>query len=87
MHDSISKYVKVLNTDSDYISFICLSKNLHQCDQNNIVASVHRSPRQPRCFHQDKFELFEQDVTSLCSQCDYFFMIGDFIAQIGNLEP
>ena len=86
IHNSIAKYVKVINTESDYIACLSLSRQYHHYEQDIILASVYIPPQQSRFFNQDEFELFEQEVTSLCSQHEFFLMLGDFNAQTGNLE-
>ena len=86
VHNSIAKNVKVIHTESDYISCLSLSRQYHHYEQDIILASVYIPPKQSRFHNQDEMEMFEQDVTSLCSQYDYFITIGDFNAQTGTLD-
>ena len=86
VHDSIAKYVKRINTESDYIACLSLSRQYHHYEQDIILASVYIPPQQSRFFNQDEFELFERDIMSLRSQHDLFLMLGDFNAQTGTLD-
>ena len=55
VHDSIAKYVKRINTESDYIACLSLSRQYHHYEQDIILASVYIPPQQSRFFNQDEF--------------------------------
>ena len=71
---------------SEYIACINISRGYHKHDQDILIASVYIPPQQSRFFNNDEFDLFEQDVTSLCSTYDYLIMTANFNAQTGDLN-
>ena len=86
VRNNISNHVKVVETETEYISWLKLSKQFHKHEQDIMIASVYIPPQQSRFFSNDEFEVFEQEITSVCSQYDYIFVMGDFNAQTGDLE-
>lgn len=84
--NDISKHLKQVHTESEYIFCLSLSKHFHQSDQDILIMAVYVPPQQSRFFSNDEFELFENDVTRLCSQYDCIITMGDFNAQTGDLE-
>ena len=86
VRNTLSKHVKTITMQSEYIACINISRNYHKHDQDILISSVYIPPQQYRFFNNDEFDLFEQDVTSLCSTYDYLIMTGDFNAQTGDLN-
>ena len=86
VRNNLSKNVKTITMQSEYIACINISRSYHKHDQDILIASVYIPPQQSRFFNNDEFDLFEQDVTSLCSTYDYLIMTADFNAQTGDLN-
>lgn len=86
VRNNISNYVKVVEAETEYISRLKLSKQFHKHEQDIMIASVYIPPQQSKFFSNDEFEVFEKEITSVCSQYDYIFIMGDFNAQTGDLE-
>ena len=83
--NSISNHMKQVQTDSEYIYCLSLSKQAHHFDQDILIMAVYVPPEQSRFYNKDEFELFENDITRLCGQYDYIITMGDFNAQTGEL--
>ena len=66
VRNNLSKHVKTITMQSEYIACINISRSYHKHDQDILIASVYIPPQQSRFFNNDEFDLFEQDVTSLC---------------------
>ena len=86
VRNNIANYIKCLHTESDYIACISLSKQFHNLEQDIVISAVYIPPQCSRFYNNEEYELMENDITSLCSQHDYVFLLGDFNAQTSTLE-
>ena len=83
--NKLNKYVQVLETESEYILWIKLEKNYTKLDQHIIFGIVYVPPTRSRFLNEDEFELFQNEVASMCSKFDYVYISGDINAQTGDL--
>ena len=74
VRDSISNFVNVIPSESEYISWLKLSKQFHMYDEDIILGCVHIPPQQSRFFNDDEFECMEQEITSACSLSQYVYI-------------
>ena len=85
VRDSLSKYMHVVSSESEYISWIKLSKQFHQYDEDILLGCVYVPPQQSRFYNNDEFDCMEQEITSACSTGQYVYILGDFNAQTSDL--
>lgn len=83
--NKLNKYIQVLETESDYVFWIQLDKNYTKLDQHIIFGIVYVPPTQSRFLNEDEFELFQNEITSMCSKFEYVYISGDINAQTGDL--
>ena len=50
VHNNISNHVKVVETETEYISWLKLSKQFHKHEQDIMIASVYIPPQQSSFF-------------------------------------
>ena len=88
VRDSISNFANVIPSESEYISWLKLSKQFHMYDEDIILGCVYIPPQQSRFFNDDEFECMEQEITPACSltQNMYVYILGDCNAQTGHLN-
>ena len=54
-------------------------------DQDIVFGIVYVPPAQSRFLNEDEFEMFETEITSMCSNYDFVFISGDINARTGEL--
>ena len=82
----MSRYIETLNCDSEYILWVKLDKSYAKSEQHIIFGVVYVPPTQSRFLNEDEFEIFQNEITDMCSKYDYIYLAGDFNAQIANLS-
>ena len=86
MKESISPYISVIESDSDYILWLKLSKSFLQTDEDFIFGVVYIPPTDSRFNNSDELDLFEVEITSMCISHRNVFLMGDFNARTQNKE-
>lgn len=78
--DIISKHAKFVDTESEYKSWLKICKSFqHQAD-DIIIGTVFIPPLKSNFFSNAEMEVFEQEITSVCSSFELVY------TQIGDLE-
>lgn len=85
VRDNLVKFVTIIDSTSEYISWLKVSKKHHKLSENILIGAVYIPPQQSRFFNDDEYDLFEQEMTSACGNDDYVCILGDFNAQTGEL--
>ncbi|MCG7875884.1 MAG: reverse transcriptase family protein [Candidatus Thiodiazotropha endolucinida] len=86
VRQKISASVEFINSNSDYVSWVQISKKAHKIDKDVLIGAVYVPPQQSKFFNDDEFELFEQEISSSCSKDCYVILTGDFNAQTSDLQ-
>ena len=76
---------KYLKQNQNTFFWIKFDKNYTKLDQHKIFGIVYVPPTQSRFLNEDEFELFQNEVASMCSKFDYVYISGDINAQTGDL--
>ena len=77
--ESISPYIGVIESDSDYILWLKLSKSFLQTDEDFIFGVVYIPPTNSRFNNSDVLDLFEVEITSMCiSYRNVGWLVGYF---------
>ena len=84
--EGISKYLKVVETQSDYALWIEIDKCLMKTDENVILGGVYISPENSNFFNEDEFLVLETEITSFRSNYKYVFLSSDFNARTSQLR-
>ena len=85
VRQNLIKFVELVDTHSEYIAWIKISKHFHGLDKDILIGNVYIPPQDSRFFNDDEFEFFEQEIASACSRDDYIYILGDFNAQTGEI--
>ena len=83
-HD-LSRYIKTLHSDSDYVLWVQLDKGYMQSEQHIIFGIVYLPPTQSRFLNEDDLECLQIEITDMCSKFDLVYLAGDFSAQTADL--
>ena len=84
--ESISPYISVIESASDYILWLKLSKSFLQTDEDFIFGVVYIPPTDSKFNNSDELDLFEVEITSMCISHRNVFLMGDFNARTQNKE-
>ena len=74
-----------MSSSTEYISWLKISKQLLQTEDDLLLGTVYIPPQQSRFFNEDEFELFEQEIASAMSSYKNVCTMGDFNAQTSDL--
>ena len=83
--DELNKYVDIVESDSEYVFWIKISKIFTKLDQDIVLGSIYVPPSQSRVLNEDEFENFQRDIMTVCSKYHYVFISGDMNAQTANM--
>lgn len=83
--DNIIKYVDYINTDSEYILWIRISKQYTKLEGDLYIGTIYVPPTQSRFYNDDDFSLLEDEITNMCSKHDFVFITGDANARTSEL--
>ena len=72
--EGISKYPKVVETQSDYALWIEIDKCLMKTDENVILGRVYIPPENSNFFNEDEFLVLETEITSFRCNYNYVFI-------------
>lgn len=81
----INRFVEIVNTESNYILWVKFDKNYTKLEQHIIVGIIYVPPSQSRSLNEDEFEIFQNEITDMCSRFDYIYLAGDINAQTADL--
>ena len=58
-----SKYIKKIDTDSEYVLWVEIDKKLLCTEENCILGAVYIPPESSNYFSEDDFTIFENEIT------------------------
>ena len=77
----IAPYVTYIDSDSDFILWFKLSKQLLKTDQDVVIGAVYVPPSVSRFCTEDELDMFEVEICNMCIQYKYVLLTGDFNAR------
>ena len=80
---SLSKFVSVVEHESDYIMWFKISKQYIQSDEDIFYGVVYVPPSEPRFRNTDEFKKFEIEILDTSFSHKYVYLLGDFNARTG----
>ena len=81
LKSDIAPYVTYIDSDSDFILWFKLSKQLLKTDQDVVIGAVYVPPSISRFCTEDELEMFEVEICNMCIQYKYVLLTGDFNAR------
>lgn len=78
---TISSYVSIVESDSDYVMWFKISKTLFKTDEDILFGAVYVPPSDSRFNNADEIDMFEIEVINTCILYKYVFLLGDFNAR------
>ena len=85
VRDGLDKFVQIIESDSEYVFLIPLSKTFTKLDNDIVFGSVYIPPSQSHFLNEDELDLFQRAIMSICSKYDYVFISGDMNAQTADM--
>ena len=83
---TFSKYIKLIDTDSDYILWLEIDKNLMNLDENLILGTVYLPPENSNFYNDEEFLTIENEIMSFCSKHKHAMLSGDFNARTSEMR-
>ena len=71
VRNHLTKFVKIIDSSSEYISWIKIAKQFHNFSEDILIGAVYIPPQQSKFFNEDEYEFFEQEIASACSSDKY----------------
>ena len=84
--NTISEYCKHHETDSDYILWLSIDRQITTTDENVMLGTVYVPPVQSRFYNEDEITVLEREIMTQCSNHKYVFITGDINARSSRLE-
>ena len=78
---SLSSYVSFLESDSDYVLWLRISKEAYQTDQDIFIGAIYIPPNDSRFYTPNEIEQFNVEIINMCVLKKYVLLIGDFNAR------
>ena len=83
---SLSSYVSFLESDSDYVLWLSISKEAYQTDEDFFIGAIYIPPNDSRFYNPNEIEQFNVEVTNMCVSNKYVLLMGDFNARTQNKQ-
>ena len=81
LKSDIAPYVTYIDSDSDFILWFKLSKQILKTDQDVVIGAVYVPPSVSRFCTEDELDMFEVEICNMCIQYKYVLLTGDFNAR------
>ena len=77
----LSQLVTVLESPSDYVLWLKLSKTAFHIDHDIVLGIIYQPPETSRFFNIDEAELLEVEFSAMCIDYNYVYLMGDMNAR------
>ena len=84
--DELANYVTIIESESDYVCWLKLSKSCLNIDEDLYLGAVYVPPVESRFHTQDETDMFEVEISSMCVSHRYVLLLGDFNARTQTKE-
>ena len=84
--EHLAKFVKHLDSNSDYIMWIQIDKCLMKADENIILGLTYIPPIQSKYYNDEEILNLGREITSVCSKNKYVIITGDLNARTAMLK-
>ena len=84
--NKFSNFLKIIETESDYVLWVEISKILTQTEENVILGVVYIPPENSNYYNEDEFLILENEILSFSSENKFVPLSGDFNAKTGQLK-
>ncbi|MCG8113215.1 MAG: reverse transcriptase domain-containing protein [Candidatus Thiodiazotropha taylori] len=84
VRNNLSNYVSLIESDSDYIMWLKISKVAFKTDEDIYVGVVYIPPNDSRFNTADEINLLNVEITTMCVANKYVLLMGDFNARTCN---
>ena len=84
--DDVYDSVTVLETPSDYIMWLKLSKKDFSLDDDIILGIIYQPPENSRFYTDNENEIFEVEITATCIRHKYVYLLGDLNARTSDVD-
>ena len=81
MKDIISPHISNVESDSDYIMWVIISKSFSHTDEDVFLGIVYLPPAESRFNNPDELDLLEIEITNMSVLHKYIFLMCDFNAR------
>lgn len=82
IRDEIFQHVTIIESDSDYILWFCISKLFLKTDEDLVFGAVYVPPSDSRFNTQDELDMFEVEICNICVLHKFVCLLGDFNARV-----
>lgn len=83
---TLYSYVKVENSDSDYILWLCIDISVIGSTENILLGAIYLPPETSRFFSLEEFDIFDNCILDMCRLHSHVILAGDFNSRIAKLR-
>ena len=84
--ENLAKYVKQIESHSDYVMWVQLDRTLINSDENLMLGISYVPPTQSKYYNAEEILSLEREITSVCSNNKYVLITGDINARTAKLS-
>ena len=84
--EHLARFVKHLESNSDYIMWLEIDQCLLNADENVILGVSYIPPIQSKYYNDEEILNLERDITSVCGKNKYVLITGDLNARTAKLK-
>ena len=78
--------VTVLDSPSDYVLWLKLSKTAFHIDHDVVLGIIYQPPETSKFFNNDEAELLEIEISAMCIDYNYVYLMGDMNARTSDID-
>lgn len=83
---NISEWVTIMNNNSEFIQWCCISKVCTGLDENLYIGNVYLPPEGSKYVSADMWETVQNEITRVKLLSKYVVLMGDFNARTSNIS-
>ena len=86
VRENIAPFINILDNNTEYILWVVLKTDLTNLSHNMVIGAVYLPPENSRFFNEDELNIFENEITQMCSDYKYVTLAGDINAKTSQLN-
>ncbi|MES9879996.1 MAG: reverse transcriptase family protein, partial [Sedimenticola sp.] len=84
--DCYTPYLSLIESDSDYTMWVKIHHYMLTVNEDILLGLIYQPPESSRFYNADEAENLEVEITSMCIEYSYVYLLGDINGRVSNLD-
>ena len=86
VRNEMCQNIELMPSSSDYVLWLKLFNKASTCKTEIILGVVYQPPESSKYCTEDEMQLLDVEISSMCIENKFVFMLGDFNARIAKMD-